>query len=42
MFSLAIGFATRKRKRSVTLEGVDTSNFGEKRPRRSPSNEEAQ
>ena len=42
MFSLAVGFAMQKRKRSVTLEGVDTSSSREKRPMRSPSNEEAQ
>ena len=39
MFSLVVGFAARKRKRSMTL---DTSNFGEKQPRRSPLDEEAQ
>ena len=42
MLSLAAGFAGRRRKRSVTLEGVDTSSYGEKRPRRSPLDEEAQ
>ena len=42
MFSLAVGFTARKHKQSMTLEGVDTSSSGEKRPRRSPSNEEAQ
>ena len=36
MFSLVAGFAARKRKRSVTLEGVDTSSSGENRPRKSP------
>ena len=42
MFSLAVEFAARKRKRSVTFEGADTSSSGEKRPRRSPSYEETQ
>ena len=42
MFSLTVGFAALRRKRSVTLEGADTSSSGEKRPRRSPSDEEAQ
>ena len=36
MFNLTARFAARRRKWSVTLEGVDTSSFGEKRPRRSP------
>ena len=30
IFSLTVGFAARKRKRSVTLEGADTSSSGEK------------
>ena len=42
MFSLAVGFAVQKRKRSVTLEGADTSSSRKKRPRQSPSDEEAQ
>ena len=42
MFSLATGFATRKHKQSMTLQGADTSSCREMRPRRSPSNEEAQ
>ena len=41
MFSLVTEFATRKRKWSVNLEGEDTFSYGEKRPRRSPSDEEA-
>ena len=40
MFILVIGFATRKRKQSVTLEGANTSTSGERRPRRPPSDEE--
>ena len=42
MFSLAVGFATRKRRWPSIIKGVVTSSFGEKRPRRSPSHEEAQ
>ena len=42
MFSLAAGFTERMRKRYASLEGKATSSFREKRPRRSPSNEEAQ
>ena len=42
MFSPAVEFAARKRKRSVTFEGADTPSSGEKRPRRSPSYEETQ
>ena len=42
MFSLATGFAARRCKWSVTLEGADTSSSEEKRPRQSPSDEEAQ
>ena len=42
MFSLAAGFSTRRRKQPTTLEGVATSSSGEKRPRRSPLDEEAQ
>ena len=41
MFSLVAGFAAPKRKRSVTLEGANTSSSGENRPRRSLSDEEA-
>ena len=41
MFSLAAKFSARMRKWSATLEGEATSSFGEKRPRRSPSNEGA-
>ena len=41
MFSLAVGFSTRRRRRPATLEGVATSSSGEKRPRRSPSDEKA-
>ena len=41
MFSLVVGFAARKCKQSVTLEGAGTSSFEEKRPRRSSSDEEA-
>ena len=42
MFSLAVEFAARMRKRSATLEGEATSSSGEKRPRRSFSDEGAQ
>ena len=42
MFSLAARFATRRRRRPATLEGVATSSSKEKQPRRFPSNEEAQ
>ena len=42
MFSFPAGFVARKRKRSMTLEGEDTFSSGEKRLRRSPSDEEAQ
>ena len=42
MFSLAIGFGTQMCKRLVTLEDEAISSFGEKRPGRSPSNDEAQ
>ena len=41
MFSLATGFSARRRKLSMTLESVNTFSSGEKRPRRSPSDEEA-
>ena len=36
------GFAARRRKRSMTLKGMNASSSSEKRPRRSPSYEEAQ
>ena len=42
MFSLATRFSTQRRRRPATLEGVATSSFRKKRPRRSPSDEEAQ
>ena len=42
MFSLAAGFTTRMHKLPATLEDEATSSSGEKRPRRSPSNEGAQ
>ena len=42
MFSLVSGFTVQWRKWSMTLEGIDTSSSREKRPRRSPSNSEAQ
>ena len=42
MFSLVAGFAARKRKLSVTLEGADTSSSGEKQPMRSPLDVETQ
>ena len=42
MFSLATRFAAWMCKRSTTLEGEAFSSFGEKRPRRSPSDEGAQ
>ena len=42
MFRPAVGFVAQKCKRYVTLEGADTSSSGEKRPRQSPSYEEAQ
>ena len=42
MFSLAAKFAARMRKQSMTLEGEATSSFGEKRTKRSPSDEGAQ
>ena len=42
MFNLAVGFTMRRRKQIVTLEGANTSSSGEKRPRQSPSYEEAQ
>ena len=42
MFSLAVRFATRRRRRPTTLEGVATSSSREKRPRWSPLDEEAQ
>ena len=42
MFSPAAGFAARKRKRSVTLEGADISSSGEKQPEWSLLDEEAQ
>ena len=42
MLSLTAGFAARKHKRSMTLEGADTSSSGEKQLRWSPSYEEAQ
>ena len=42
MFSLAVGFVARMRKRSTTLEGEATSSSKEKRPRWSPSYEGAQ
>ena len=41
MFSLVVGFAKWRRRWPATLEGVATSSFGEKRPKWSPSNEEA-
>ena len=41
MFSLAVGFTTRMRKRPATLEGEATSSSGGKRPRLSPSDEGA-
>ena len=40
MFSLATRFATRRRRRPATLEGVATSSSREKRPRRSSSDED--
>ena len=42
MFSLTARFAARRRKWSVTLEGVDTSSSREKRPKWSPSGAKAQ
>ena len=42
MFSLVVGFTTRRLRRPATLEGVPISSSREKRPRLSPSNEEAQ
>ena len=42
MFSLVAGFAARRRKRSVSLEGVGTSSSEEKQPKPSPLGEEAQ
>ena len=39
MFSLAVKFIARIRKRLATPEGEATSSSGEERPRRSPSNE---
>ena len=42
MFSLAVGFATRRRRWPATLEGVATSSSRKNRPRRFPSYEEAQ
>ena len=42
MFSLAAGFDGQMSKRSATLEGEATFSSGEKRPRRSPSDEGAQ
>ena len=42
MFSIATGIAARIRKRSAPLEGETTSSSGEKRPRQSPSHDEAQ
>ena len=42
MFSLAIGFTVRMRKRSMTLKGEATSGSEEKRPRRSPLDEGTQ
>ena len=42
MFSLAARFATGRRRWPTALEGVATSSSGEKRPRRYPSDEEAQ
>ena len=41
MFSIATGFAAWMRKWSATLEGESTSSSGEKRPKRSPSDEGA-
>ena len=42
MFSIATRFAARMRKRSTPLEGETTSSSEEKRPRQSPSDDEAQ
>ena len=42
MLNLVVGFALSRRKRSVTLEGEDTSSFEGKRPRQSPLCAEAQ
>ena len=41
MFSLAARFVTQMHKWFATLEGEATSSFGEKRSRRSPSDEGA-
>ena len=41
MFSLAAEFVARMCKRSTTLEGETSSSYGEKRPRRPPSDEGA-
>ena len=42
MFSLVVGFAALRRKRSVSLDGVGTSSSGEKQPKPSPLGAEAQ
>ena len=41
MFSLAVGFSRWWRRWPATLDSVATSSSGEKRPRLSPSYEEA-